>query len=367
NWLYNYLLEICIKDYMENNNSLKLLEGRNLRNYATALKKEYPFLKTVYSAPLKECAYRIKRAYIKSFTSSAGFPTFRSWKRKWFSLVFDEPFKGWEVKDDGDIVSISLGKIPNMPLEQGKRNPSVLGKLKSPMILELNEKFKTFSLVKKDNKFYGIFTIEKQLPIVHHPQTKWIAINLETQHFFVSLDYKGDVLKFKEISLVKYWDNQIKSIRLKRDMCKTKYKKCTLNGIKYTVHSPRWNKLNHTINIAKNTKQEQLKTIFFQISLHLYKNYDLVIITDYNSSIKPVGLFRRTLKWVSQKQQKYFIINPHPKESYTDIETAKNIAYEIKNITEYKDDLYSPIKSFNKIIIGEASFNKGINFYSKDE
>ncbi|OON90596.1 MAG: hypothetical protein ATN32_03570 [Candidatus Epulonipiscium fishelsonii] len=339
NWLYNHLLEICIKDYLHNDNSLKLLDGRNLRNYATNLKKEYPFLKTVYSAPLKECAYRIKRAYVKSFTSNAGLPNFRSWKKKWFSLVFDEPYKGWEVKEEGNIISISLGKIPNLPVEEGKRNPSVLGKLKVPMILEQNEKFKVFSLVKKDNKFYGIFTIEKLLPSVNCPQTKWISLNLETQYFFVAKNYKGEILYFKQPDLIKYWDNQIQDIKFKRDNCKTKYIKYTANGIKFTIRSSRWNKLNHTLNIARNTKQEQLKNILYQISIYLYKNYDLVIFTDYNSSTKPTGLFKRILKWTSEKQQKHFIIN-----------------------SECNDEICSSDNTASSIIIGEAYFNKGINF-----
>ncbi|OON96406.1 MAG: hypothetical protein ATN32_00930 [Candidatus Epulonipiscium fishelsonii] len=337
NWLYNHLLEVCIKDYLENNNSLKLLEGRNLRNYATALKKEYPFLKTVYSAPIKECAYRIKRAYVKSFTSNAGMPNFRSWRRKWFSLVFDEPYKGWEVKEEGTVISVSLGKIPNLPVEDGKRNPSVLGKLKVPMILEADEKYKLFSLVKKDNKFYGLFTIEKQLPTVNYPQTKWIFINLETHYFFSAADYQGEALYFKQLDLTKYWDNQIQSIKSKRDNCKTKYIKYTTSGTKFVLHSSRWNKLNHAVNIAKNTKQEQLKSILYQISIYLYKHYDLVIVTDYNSSTKPVGLFRRILKWTSEKQQKHFIIKPHSSEH--------NLGH-------------SP----TKIILGEATFNKGIKF-----
>ncbi|ONI47974.1 hypothetical protein AN644_03185 [Candidatus Epulonipiscium fishelsonii] len=355
NWLYNYLLEVCIKDYMDNNDSLKLLDGRNLRNYATSLKKEYPFLKTVYSAPLKECAYRIKRAYIKSFTSSAGLPNFRSWKKKWFSLVFDEPFKGWEVKDDGNIISVSLGKIPDLPVEDGKRNPSVLGKLKVPMILEPDERYKLFSLVKKDNKFYGIFTIEKQLPLIHSSTSKWIVLNLETQDFFISLDYKGDILKFKQINLVKYWDNQIYNIKAKRDDCKTKYKKYTTSGAKFTIHSSRWNKLNDALNTAKNTKQSQLKGILFQISLYLYKHYDLIVVTDYTSNVKPVGYFRRILKWTSEKQQKHFIINSHPKENSVDIEGTRHIT----RLAGYcVDELYSS----NKTLVGEASFKEGLHF-----
>ncbi|MGU8836452.1 RNA-guided endonuclease InsQ/TnpB family protein, partial [Clostridium perfringens] len=65
NWFYNQLLDACIKDYKNNNNSLKLLDGRNLRNYGTTLKDEYKFLNTVFSSVLKEPSSRIKNAYNK--------------------------------------------------------------------------------------------------------------------------------------------------------------------------------------------------------------------------------------------------------------------------------------------------------------
>ena len=59
NWLYNQLLDACQKDYYENNNSLKLLEGRNLRNYGVSLKKSHPFLNTVFSSGVKGTIYKI--------------------------------------------------------------------------------------------------------------------------------------------------------------------------------------------------------------------------------------------------------------------------------------------------------------------
>ena len=125
NWFYNQLLDACIKDYKYNGNAKKLLNGRNLRNYGTTLKDEHKFLNTVFSSVLKEPSARIKNAYNKFFKEDAGYPKYRSWKKKWFSLVFDEPNKGWEVKEDGKTLSVSLGSIPNLPKEKGKQNPSV--------------------------------------------------------------------------------------------------------------------------------------------------------------------------------------------------------------------------------------------------
>ena len=161
NWFYNQLLEACKKDYMEHGNESKLLYGRNLREYGTKLKEAYPFLQTVFSSVLKEPSTRIKLAYEKFFRGESRYPNYRSFKKKWFSLVFDEPKKGWEVREDGKTVSISLGKIADLPKEKGKQNPSVIGKLKEKLEVKENELLKTFSLVKQQGKFYGIFTVEK--------------------------------------------------------------------------------------------------------------------------------------------------------------------------------------------------------------
>lgn len=360
NWLYNQLLDACIKDYRYNGNKLKLLNGRNLRNYGTALKSEYLFLNTVFSSVLKEPSSRLKKAYEKMWKEGAGYPKFRSWKKKWFSLVFDEPNKGWELKDDGASVSISLGDIPDLPKEKGKRNPSVLGRLKEKVELKENEIFKTFSLVKQQGKFYAIFTIEKcsveefefkelmskyrkdcnaakkqgsEMPekpvfieeeVIVSKDCKWIALDPNHKNFFVGVDCQGESIEFEKIAMTKYWDKTIDKLKSKRDVCQKKYKtKKTVNGRRYTVHSPRWNRINHALSIAYSKRREQIKAALFSIAHELYKKYDLVIIGDYapTNGTAPfknmkrsmlnqehIGSFRRILSWVAEKEQKYYIM-----------------------------------------------------------
>ena len=53
NWLYNKLLDTAREDY-RNGNTLKLMSGRNLRNYVVKLKADYPFLYSVHSSPLRQ-------------------------------------------------------------------------------------------------------------------------------------------------------------------------------------------------------------------------------------------------------------------------------------------------------------------------
>ncbi len=360
NWFYNQLLDACINDYKYNNNAKKLLNGRNLRNYGTSLKEEHPFLNTVFSSVLKEPSARIKKAYDKFFKEKAGYPKYRSWKNKWFSLVFDEPNKGWEVKEGGKCISISLGDIPNLPKEKGKKNPSVTGELKEKVELKNNEMFKTFSLVKQQGKFYAIFTVEKcskdeldfketmsiyrkevnkakkeriNLPekpifkeeeIIIPKDCKWIALDPNHKNFFVGVDYKGNSIEFKKLQMIKYWDKTIDKLKSKRDICQRNYRKRkTINGVKYTVSSPRYNRLNYALEIAYNKRREQIKTALYSISHQLYRNYDLVIIGDYtptNNTAKfknmkrsmlnqeVIGNFRKILKWVSQKENKFYIM-----------------------------------------------------------
>lgn len=360
NWFYNQLLDACINDYKFNNNAKKLLVDRNLRNYGTTLKGEHKFLNTVFSSVLKEPSARIKKAYDKFFNEGAGYPKYRSWKKKWFSLVFDEPNKGWEVKEDGRTLSVSLGNIPNMPKEKGKRNPSVLGYLKEKLELKDGEILKTFSLVKQQGKFYAIFAVEKcsneelefketmskyrkeynlakkeglelpQKPVFEEDEitipsdAKWIALDPNHKNFFVGVDYKGESIEFKKLQMVKYWDKTIDKLKSKRDICQRNYRKRTTeNGAKYTVNSPRYNRLNHALDIAYNKRQEQIKTALYSISHELYKRYDLVIIGDYtptNSTAlfknmkrsmlnqEQIGSFRKTLKWVAEKEGKYYIM-----------------------------------------------------------
>ncbi|MDH5163930.1 RNA-guided endonuclease InsQ/TnpB family protein [Heyndrickxia oleronia] len=362
NWLYNQLLDACQKDYYENNNSLKLLEGRNLRNYGVSLKKSHPFLNSVFSSVLKEPSTRLLRAYKSFFKGNTRYPIHRSWKKKWFSLVFDEPNKGWEIQKEGKAVSISLGKVPGLPKQKGKKNPSIIGKLKEKVELGDGENLKTFSLCKQQgDKFFAIFTIERcskteiefkkamsnyrvhcfkskklneplpQKPLLikqelHIPDNiKWISLDPNHKNFFVGVDDEGNSIEFKKLLMINYWDKKIDQLKAKRDICVKQCKtKKSKYGNSYTIHSPRWNKLNSAVNRAYNKRREQIKTALYSIAHALYDRYDLVIIGDYTPANKhapfknmkrsmlnqeQIGKFRSILKWVATKRGKYFLLS----------------------------------------------------------
>lgn len=106
NWLYNHLLEKAnglraqYRATQDTEIGLTLYSKRGLRDLIPDLKQEHPFLRTVYSSPLKNAALRLSRAigeYQKSRRGEregreANWPHFRSWGRDWFSLEYDEPW-----------------------------------------------------------------------------------------------------------------------------------------------------------------------------------------------------------------------------------------------------------------------------------
>jgi putative transposase len=99
NWLYNQLLQranelkaqFIASGGQDREAARTLYSQRGLRDLVPALKEENPFLKTVYSSPLKNAALRLTSAiteYQKSRRGEranghrVGWPHFRKWKKK---------------------------------------------------------------------------------------------------------------------------------------------------------------------------------------------------------------------------------------------------------------------------------------------
>jgi putative transposase len=125
NWLYNKLLETA-NDLRQQYRAapdqerrdqigLVLYTERGLRNLIPGLKREHPFLKVVYSSVLKNAALRLSKA-IRDYqdgkhgrrANQVNWPTFRAWKRSWFSLQYDEPHKGYRLA--GRTLTLVLGQ-----------------------------------------------------------------------------------------------------------------------------------------------------------------------------------------------------------------------------------------------------------------
>ena len=100
---------------------------------------------------------------------------------------------------------------------------------------------KECNLAKKENRELPEKPIFEEQEITIPKDCKWIALDPNHKNFFVGVDYKGDLIEFKKLQMVKYWDKAIDNLKSKRDICQKNYRKRkTENGTKYTVHSPRF-------------------------------------------------------------------------------------------------------------------------------
>ena len=106
NWLYNHLLERAndlrqrYRATQDKQVGSMLYTRRGLRDLIPDLKEQHPFLRAVYSSVLKNAALRLSKA-IQDYQGGrhgrratiVNWPRFRAWKRRWFSLQYDEPWK----------------------------------------------------------------------------------------------------------------------------------------------------------------------------------------------------------------------------------------------------------------------------------
>ncbi|MBP3886833.1 MAG: transposase [Cellulosilyticum sp.] len=317
NWLYNKLLDICKSDYALYGRASKITFGNNIRDMVPALKYDFPFLSSVHSSPTKNVGRRLQDAYKDFYSKKCEYPKFRSWKyRKWFSLYYDEPNKGFSLVTN-KIIQISLGK--NMDNKQ----MYVHGEFKEAFNLNENEKIKTFRLCKEKNKFFGVFTIEAP-DTTPKAVERWIAIDQNHKNFFVAIDHNGQTFEFTKLYQDKYFDNIIDELKSNRDKCNRKHKKKVthMSNATYYVPNRRWVKLDKAIKRNESRKREQTKQIMYSIAHFIAQNYDKVIIGDYVPSKSKedicninrdvinqshVGEFRSILGWVMTKSHKSFV------------------------------------------------------------
>ncbi len=171
NWLYNCLLEqanelkakLITSDGQDKEAARTLYTKWGLYNLVPQLKQDHPFLKSVYSSFLKNAALRLSRAIRECRKSQEGkrsgpsieWPHFRSWKRKWFSLEYDEPWQGYAL--DGNILTLSLGVDRDGRQLQAQMN--LAGHFPYAP-----HQVKSLQIVKNRGRFYVVFMVNKSLP-----------------------------------------------------------------------------------------------------------------------------------------------------------------------------------------------------------
>ena len=310
NYLYNMLLDKVETEYKENNKST-LLYGYNLRNQIPKIKEEKPYLYTIHSSPLKNVALKLKQSYQMFFKGVNKHPNYLSFKKKFFSLYYDEPNKGIKIEDRN--VKISLGKDIN------NKRLYVNTHIKENV---LPYKIKNFRITKENNKYYLIICMERNQEDKEINKGKFIAIDPNHKNMFVGIDYLGNTIEMNNFSSIKYLDKEIDKLKSKRDKCKKKSKKIeTNNNNFYYKTSKRYHRYNKALEKVYQRRREQIKCFCYTIANMLTDNYDVIAIGNYvpsKTEIKQVnkviinesiiGKFRKILKWVCDKKGRKLII-----------------------------------------------------------
>ena len=330
NWLYNHLVEkasLLRGEFCETQNSdtaKTLYTKRGLRNLLPKIKQEKPFLKVVHSSPLKNTALRLSHS-IQSYQKSKkgkrkgklGWPKFRSWKEKWFSLLYDEPGKGFNVQDD--ILTLSLG------VGQDRKRRSLSIPITDAHLLK-GKDIRNLRITCELGVYYAIFTIQQELPKTK-PISKVIALDPNHKNLCYGVDLAGKAIEIAAPIWLKKYDIRLDELKSKRDRYKKKSKKAVILNEKgeilkeYYLPSKQWKKCDDAYRKALRKRREQTKTFMFTTAHNLFRDYDCVAIGDYtphgggittpmrramnNRSL--IGRFKEVLSWVAEKSGKTFL------------------------------------------------------------
>jgi putative transposase len=321
NWLYNQLFQLVEQDYV-NGNAKKFLFGRNLRNQVPTFKQQHPFLYKVHSSPLKNVALRLKDAYDRWLNPELDNekPHIRSWKKKWFSLFYDEPNKGFQMLDSTTL-QVSFGKLSDEEhQEQKKKDKSVKKQITitveliEPLVLEETEVIKTLRITKDLDSYYAVFTIENKKEVELVKEQTYISFDPNHKNLAVGIDNEGRTYELQRVtSVLQYWDERIDQIKSKRDQCQKQSHLVITPHTEYWKPSPRWERLNRVVEKAYLKRREQIKLILYRYAHYFSRKYDTIIIGDYTPTVDvaehdtmhramlnqtPIGQFRTILKWV---------------------------------------------------------------------
>lgn len=325
NWLYNHLLDHANqlkKEYIETQDSsivTTLYTERGLRNLLPGLKKDKLFLKTVYSSVLKNTALRLS-ASIQTHQKSrkgkrkgkkTGWPRFRSWTRGWFSLLYEEPNKGFRIENS--TLKLSLGS----GVERSSRYLYL--PLQSVKGLK-NKEVRNLRIVKQSGLFYAVFTVRYAIPKKKNI-SKVIALDPNHKNLAYGVSNDNQAIEIAAARWLKSMDLRIDALQSKRDRCKKKSQQVFVDNEKfYWKPSRRWQFFQNKMDKLRRKRREQTKTFLFTLAHALFRKYDLVAIGDYtpdgqglNSLMRRslnnqslIARFKEILEWVALKSGRHF-------------------------------------------------------------
>ena len=267
---------------------------------------------------MKNAALRLSesiQAYQKSRKGrrkgkQTGWPRHRSWSEHYFSLLYDEPNKGFKVS--GRDLHLSLGTE-----ETGKRL-KVEGLLEVSPLPFKDTEIRQLRIKKNHGKYFAIFTVRRPDP---KPKAVKRIIALDPNHKNLAYGVGSDglALEIQNPWFLKVRQRRIDVLKARRDRClKKSVRKTAKSGKHYWEPSRRWTKLQQQLEREYSRRREQTKIYLFSISHFLCRHYDLISVGDYtpkgggtstsmrramnNESL--IGRFKETLQWVATKSGK---------------------------------------------------------------
>ncbi|KAF0248020.1 MAG: transposase OrfB [bacterium] len=336
NWTYNHLLESANtmrKDYkvsLSQELATTLYSERGLRDVVPGLKTIYPFLKTVYSSPLKNVALRLSQAIQEYQKGQKGkrkdkvkWPKFRSWKRKYFSLQYDEPWKGYSL--EAKSLKLQLGVNA-----EGKRLSVIVRLVESFPIEQC--RVKQLRIVKESGKFYAVFTIEKEVIEVEKENllkplcVRIIALDPNHKNLAYGVGTDLRAIEIDNLTKLKNIDERIDYLKSRRDRCVldsklVEYKREDGSIHKHYEPSRRYKHFDKLLQKAIVVRREQTKTYLYTIANKLCKEYEVIALGDYvphgggittkmrramnNRSL--IGRFKQIVEWVAIRSGRIYL------------------------------------------------------------
>ncbi|OGN58253.1 MAG: hypothetical protein A3D18_04220 [Chlamydiae bacterium RIFCSPHIGHO2_02_FULL_49_29] len=332
NWLYNHLLEKSLelkREFIHSGNpeaSKTIYTKRGLRNVLPTLKVEHPFLKVVHSSPLKNTALRLSEAIRvhqkskkgKRKGKQMGWPKFRAWRRDWFSLLYDEPEKGFKIQETSLILSLGMG--------QDRKHRFLVLDLPEAHLLK-GKTLRNLRIVSELGNYYAVFTIQKELPI-RKPISKILSLDPNHKNLAYGVDTEGTAIEIAAPKWIKTYDRRLDELKSKRDRCNKKSKKSpvldekgTPTGKEFYLPSKQWKKYDDSFKCALRKRREQTKTFMYTSAHRLFRDYDCIGIGNYTPNgagiTKPmrramnnrslIGRWKNTLSWVARKSGKIYL------------------------------------------------------------
>ena len=330
NSLYNKLLEQANDLLTElkatgNPACAKILyDKRGLRDLVPSIKQAYPYLKSVYAAPLKNTALRLTEsihAYQESNKGKragkkTGWPRFRSWKKSWFSLFYDEPNKGYFIEDN--ILHLSLG------LGEDRKRKSLPIPIVEAHVLK-NLEIRNLRVVKENGIFSMVITVVRSVP-EPKPIKRIIVFDPNHKNFAYGVDNQGRAIEIQAPHWLKRYDKRLDELKSAMDQCQKKSTLVPIFDDKEEVVGQRWlpsrrlKRLTIAYEKALAKRRELTKLFCYRLANILYSQYDLVAIGDYTPSGNGITRFMRramnnrsliarfkeVVSWVATKSGKVF-------------------------------------------------------------